>query len=272
MKKLFGFAALAAVAAGCVSYTEQAVQQEYKQDARIVAEPTAHPYVEGATLRPLRVLVSIDGGPEGTDAYNFSKRIQSNVEGSLAARGYRVVYGHPAEVLVSTCGQVMCQKLNHRGSRVVYKGDADVQVTREALVNTVKGDANRQTMKDVIARQRFDSKGRESRDDIDGIKSVADAVGPQLSEWVAQSVTRIAGTLERCEFTIRHAWNYRGEEEYPSRLVATINRINGVYQCKVLSTDNVTRSVRVEVIYDKDMFPEGLVNALYTVRELNLYR
>lgn len=272
MKKLFGFAAVAAIAVGCVSYTEQAVQQEYKQDARIVAEPTAHPYVEGATLRPLRVLVSIDGGPEGTDAYNFSKRIQSNVEGSLAARGYRVVYGHPAEILVSTCGQVMCKQLNHRGSRVVYKADADVQVTREALVNTVKGDANRQTMKDVIARQRFDSKGRESRDDIDGIKSVADAVGPQLSEWVAQSVTRIAGTLERCEFTIRNAWNYRGEEEYPSRLVATINRINGVYQCKVLSTDNVTRSVRVEVIYDKDMFPEGLVNSLYTVRELNLYR
>ena len=273
MKKLFGFAALAAVAAGCVSYPEQVVQQEYKQDARIVAEPTAHPYVEGATLRPLRVLVSIDGGrDEKSDAYAFSQRIQSSVEGALAGRGYRVVYGHPAEVLVSTCGQVMCQKLNHRGSRVVYKADADVQVTREALVNTVKGDANRQTMKDVIARQRFDAKGRESRDDIDGIKSVADAVGPQLSEWVAQSVTRIAGTLERCEFTIRNAWNYRGEEEYPSRLVATINRINGVYQCKVLSTDNVTRSVRVEVIYDKDMFPEGLVNSLYTVRELNLYR
>ena len=78
MKKLFGFAALAAVAAGCVSYTEQAVQQEYKQDARIVAEPTAHPYVEGATLRPLRVLVSMDGGNEG-DAVAFSQRIQSNV-------------------------------------------------------------------------------------------------------------------------------------------------------------------------------------------------
>ena len=268
MKKLFGFAALAAVAAGCVSYPEQVVQQEYKQDARIVAEPTAHPYVEGATLRPLRVLVSMDGGKEG-DAVAFSQRIQSNVEGVLASRGYRVVYGHPAEILVSTCGPVMCQLLNKRGSRVVYKADADVQVTREKLVNTVKAD---EVMKDVIARQRFDAKGGESRDRSDGIKSVADALGPQLAEWVGQSVTRIAGTLERCEFTIRNAWNYRGEEEYPSRLVATINRINGVYQCKVISTDNVTRSVRVEVIYDKDMFPEGLVNSLYTVRELNLYR
>ena len=62
MKKIMGFAAFAAVAAGCVSYTEQAVQQEYKKDAKVVAEPTAHPYVEGATLRPLRVLVSMDGG------------------------------------------------------------------------------------------------------------------------------------------------------------------------------------------------------------------
>ena len=271
MKKLFGFAALAAVAAGCVSYPEQVEQREYKQDAKVVAEPTAHPYVEGATLRPLRVLVSMEGGKEG-DAYAFSQRIQSNLEGGLASRGYRVVYDHPAEILVSTAGPVTCQLLNKRGSRVVYKADADVVVTREPLVNKVKGDADRQTMKDVVARQRFDAKGGESRDRSDGIKSVADSIGPQLTEWVGQSVTRIAGTLERCEFTIRNAWNYRGEEEYPSRLVATINRINGVYQCKVVSTDNVTRSVRVEVIYDKDMFPEGLVNALYTVRELNLYR
>ena len=268
MKKLFGVASVAAVAVGCVSYPEQVVQQEYKQDAKVVAEPTAHPYIEGATLRPLRVLVSMDGGNK-KEAQSFSQRIQSNVEGALAGRGYRVVYDRPAEVLVSTCGPVMCELRNKRGSRVVYRADADVQVTREPLVNKVK---NNEVMKDVVARQRFDAQGKESRDETDGIKSVADALGPQLSEWVGQSVTRIAGALERCEFTIRNAWNYRGEEEYPSRLVATINRIKGVYQCKVLSTDNVTRSVRIEVIYDKDMFPEGLVNSLYTVRELNLYR
>ena len=268
MRKLFGFAAVAAVAVGCVSYPEQVVQQEYKQDAKVVAEPTAHPYIEGATLRPLRVLVSMDGGNK-KEAQSFSQRIQSNVEGALAGRGYRIVYDRPAEVLVSTCGPVMCELRNKRGSRVVYRADADVQVTREPLVNKVK---NNEVMKDVVARQRFDAQGKESRDETDGIKSVADALGPQLSEWVGQSVTRIAGTLERCEFTIRNAWNYRGEEEYPSRLVATINRIKGVYKCVVLSTDNVTRSVRIEVIYDKDMFPEGLVNSLYTVRELNLYR
>jgi len=271
MKKLIGFAALAAVAAGCLSYTEQAVQGEYKKDAAVEAPPTARPYVEGATLRPLRVLVSFDGGKEG-DAVAFSQRIQSNVEGALASRGYRVVYDRPAEILVSTCGPVMCQLLNKRGSRVVYKADADVQVTREPLVNKMKGDASNQTMRDVIARQRFDAQGGESRDRSDGIKSVADALGPQLSSWAAQSVTRIAGTLERCEFSIRNAWNYRGEEEYPSRLVATINRMSGVYNCVVVATDNVARSVRVEVIYDKDMYPEGFVNALYTVRELNLYR
>ena len=271
MKNLFGFVALAALAAGCVSYPEQVVQSDYNQSATVVAEPTDHPYVEGATLRPLRVLVSMDGGTEG-DAVAFSQRIQSNVEGALAQRGYRVVYDRPAEILVSTCGPVTCQLLNQRGSRVVYKADADVQVTREPLVNTMKGSAENQTMADVVARQRFDAKGGESRDRADAIKSVADSLGPQLSEWIGKSVTRVAGTIARCEFTIRNAWNYRGEEEYPSRLVATVNRINGVYQCKVISTDNATRSVRIEVVYDKDLFPEGFVNALYTVRELNLYR
>ena len=130
-------------------------------------------------------------------------------------------------------------------------------------------------MKDVIARRRFDMKGRESRgrpDASDGIKSVADCAAPEVTKWVAESVTRVAGALERCEFTVCNGWNYRGEEEYPSRFVRTLNAMSGVYDCRVIQTDNVRRSIRVEVIYERDMFPEGFVNALYTVRELDLYR
>lgn len=272
MKKLIGIAFAASVLAGCVSYVADEEVKPYKIDDVTSAPATERAYVEGATLRPLRVLISMDGGPaEGSPAYQLSGYLQSHLEGELAKRGYRVVYDRPSEVLVSTCGPVSCQLLNKRGSRVVYKGDVDVQVTREAFANKMKGEQ----MKDVVARRRFDMKGRESRglpDASDGIKSVADGIAPELSKWTAESVTRIAGALERCEFTIRNGWNYRGEEEYPSRFVRTINAMEGVYECRVIQTDNVRRSIRVEVIYERDMFPEGFVNALYTIRELDLYR
>ena len=289
MKKLVLIAAAASVLSGCVSYVAEEEVKPYRiaevsstsaadgagrrqPAAARSAQPTDHPYVEGATLRPLRVLVSMDGGKdERSSAFQLSGYLQSHIEGELAKRGYRVVYDRPSEILISTCGPVTCQLLNQRGSRVVFKGDVDMQVTREAFVNKMKGEQ----MKDVVARRRFDMKGRESRgrpDASDGIKSVADGIAPELTKWAAESVTRVAGALERCEFTVRNGWNYRGEEEYPSRFVRTINAMKGVYNCRVISTDNVSRSIRVEVVYERDMFPEGFVNSLYTIRELDLYR
>jgi hypothetical protein len=272
MKKILGIAALAAVVSGCLTHVANEEVKPYRLDDVKSAPVTDRPYVEGATLRPLRVLISMDGGPrEGSPEFLLSGYLQSHLEGELARRGYRVVYDRPSEMLVSTCGPVTCQLLNKRGSRVVFKGDVDLQVTREAFVNKMKGEQ----MKDVIARRRFDMKGRESRgrpDATDGIKSVADGIAPEMTKWAAESVTRVAGALERCEFTICNGWNYRGEEEYPSRFVRTVNAIKGVYECRVIQTDNVRRSIRVEVIYERDMFPEGFVNSLYTVRELDLYR
>ena len=282
-------AALAAVVSGCVSYVANEEVRPYRidsvsstsaadgtgvqmSDAARSAQPTDRPYVQGATLRPLRVLVSMDGGNnEMSPAFQLSGYLQSHLEGELAKRGYRVVYDRPSEILISSCGPVMCRLLNQRGSRVVYKGDVDLQVTREAFVNKMRGEQ----MKDVVARRRFDMKGRESRgrpDTSDGIKSVADCIAPELTKWAAESVTRVAGALERCEFTVCNGWNYRGEEEYPSRFVRTINAMRGVYDCRVIHTDNIQRSIRVEVIYERDMFPEGFVNSLYTIRELDLYR
>ena len=253
MKKILGLAGLAVVLSGCVTHP---------------ADPEVKAYVDG-TVQPLRVLVSIDGtGDKTGNAYALSGYLQSNIEGALAASGYRVVYEGDHEILVSTCGPVMCKERNRRGSRQVYYGDADVQVTRAAFHNSMTD----QTMRDLVARQRFDVQGGEARTRTEAIKSVADTLGPDLARWAAQSVMKVASKLERCEVTINNAWAYRGEEDYPSRFVATVHRMRGIYQCRILSTDNVNRSIRVEIIYDKDMYPDGIVNGLIATSGLNLYR
>ena len=120
MKKILGMAALAAVVSGCVSHMANEEVKPYLADNVKSAPATDRPYVEGATLRPLRVLVSMDGGPnERSPAFQLSGYLQSHLEGELAKRGYRVVYDRPSEILISTCGPVTCQLLNQRGSRVV---------------------------------------------------------------------------------------------------------------------------------------------------------
>ena len=136
MKKFIAMAVAASTLAGCVSHVAQEEVKPYSIADVKSAPVTDRPYVEGATLRPLRVLVSMDGGSdERSPAFQLSGYLQSHIEGELARRGYRVVYDRPSEMLISTCGPVTCQLLNQRGSRVVFKGDADLQVTREAFAS-----------------------------------------------------------------------------------------------------------------------------------------
>jgi hypothetical protein len=253
MKKALIALFAAALAGGCVTHP---------------ANPEVRAYVNG-TVQPLRVLVSIDGGKDqASDAYAFSGYLQSHLEGALSAAGYRIVYEGAHEILLSTCGPVTCQARNQRGSRSVYYGDIDVQVTRAAFENTMLN----QTMRDVVARQRFDVQGGSARTRTEAIKSVADTLAPDLSKWASASVNKVAAKLECCQVSISNAWTYRGEEDYPSRFTATVNRMRGIYSCRILSTDNVTRSFRAEIVYDRDMYPDGIVNGLISSSELNLYR
>lgn len=253
MKKILSLVGLGVVFAGCVT---QPVNPEVKA------------YVNGM-VQPLRVLISVDGkGDSAGNAYALSGYLQSNLEGALAASGYRVVYDGDHEILVSTCGPVKCMERSRRGTRHVYYGDADFQVTRAVFRNSM----NNQEMRDIVARQRFDVQGGEARTRTEAIKSVADTLNPSLAKWAAESVTKVAGKLERCEITIDNAWTYRGEEDYPSKFTAVVNRMNGIYLCRIISTDNVKRSIRAEIIYEKDMYPDGIVNGLIASSGLKLYR
>lgn len=262
-------AALAVAAVGCVSHPvvePYPIVQIVNDSGSNAKAEQAH--IDATTVQPLRVLVSIDGGDKEGDAYALSGYLRSGLEGALAARGYRVVYEGDHEILVSTCGPITCLERNRRGTRSVYYGDADIEVTRAAVLNTMTG----QTMRNIVARQRFDVQGGEARTRAEAIKSVADALGPELANWAAASVSSVAGSLARCEVSVSNAWSYGGEESYPSRFVATVSRMGGVYLCRVLTTDNASRSFRAELIYDKNMYPDGIVNGLIATSGLDLHR
>ena len=90
MKKILGIAAFAAVVSGCLTHVANEEVKPYRLDDVKSAPVTDRPYVEGATLRPLRVLISMDGGPrEGSPEFLLSGYLQSHLEGELARRGYR---------------------------------------------------------------------------------------------------------------------------------------------------------------------------------------
>lgn len=217
-----------------------------------------------AVLEQMRVLVRPSAA--GADAQQVATLLGNGVQGALAAAGYRVVYDGKAEIIADL--GVTCAALNARGTRVVYKGDADVAVTRSPELNTI----TKQVMADMVARNRFDVQGAPGRGDGDALKSVADKMAAVVSPWLAQACVKVGGKLEICIVTISNAWFLSPHSDYPTRFVQRVRAMEGVHDCTILSTDNVNKTLQARVVYDRDRYPDGFINRLYTIPELNIHR
>lgn len=222
--------------------------------------------VAGCTEKPLRVLVSLDDGQPADKPSTYKRTIQTNLEGALAASGYRVVYAKPAEILVS--GALRAQKLNERGTRVAWKGEADMEITRAPEVNVING----QTMADVVAKRRFDAKSGDARSNDDALKILGDRLAGELSNFARDGVRKVGGTMRFCVLVVSNAWQPQDAPGYPTLFAQRVAALQGVHVCNVIATDNATRTFTAEVVFDSAAFPDGFVNRLYLDPELKLVR
>lgn len=251
---------------------ESPVQVAPKPASAVVPSPTAPAPVAvakgraTAAVKPLRVLVSLEDGNEAASPSVCKRTLQSNLEGALARAGFKVVYTKPAEVLVF--GTLHGMKVNSRGSRVAWKGDVDLEVTRAPEVNSISG----QTMRDVIAKQRFDVKSGDARSNEEAQQLLGDRLGANVAQFAAESVNKIGGQMRLMEVTVSNAWQPQDAAGYPTLFTQKIRAMKGVYSCRIVETNNATRSMKAEILYDSDEYPDGLMNRVYTMPELNIVR
>jgi hypothetical protein len=217
-----------------------------------------------AVLEQVRVRVRPVG--KGQEAVQVATLLGNGVQGALAAANYKVVYEGQAEIYADL--GVTCQALNARGTRVVYKGDVDVAVTRSPDFNAI----TRQVMTDMVARNRFDVQGAPGRGMGDALKSVADKMASTVSPWLADACVKVGGKTEICIVTIANGWFLAPHSDYPTQFTQRVRALPGVYDCTILSTDNVNKTMQARIVYDRERFPDGLINRLYKVDELNIHR
>jgi len=218
------------------------------------------------TVKPLRVLVSLNDGNAADKPSPCKRALQTNVEGPLARNGFRVVYAKPAEILVT--GDMRAKEVNSRGSRVVWQGSVDMEITRAPEVNAITG----QTMRDVVAKRRFDAKSGDARSSQDAQIALSDRMGPDVAAFVAEGVNRVGGQMKVVELLVTNAWQVQDAAGYPTFFTQKVAAMKGVYACRVTATDNAARTMRAEVIYDAAAYPDGFLNRLYTIPELNIVR
>ena len=287
MKKMLIVSLSAAAFAGCVTqYNEPPPPQQPRtipqESVRIetprasvktvpqqVVTPPAVPQVRKVASwaeKPLRVLVSLDDGQAAETPTAYKRTIQTNLEGGLARTGYRVVYAKPAEILVY--GTLRARKVNARGTRVAWTGEADMEITRAPEVNVING----QKMVDVVAKRRFDAKSGDARTDYDAQKILGDRLAGSLTGFAQDGVRKVGGTMRSCSLTVANAWQPQDAPGYPTLFTQRVSAMPGVHACTIISTDNAARCFSVEVIYDSAAYPDGFINRLYLDPELRIVR
>ena len=278
MKKMLIVSLGAAAFAGCVTqYNEPPPPQQPRTvtvsapkagGVQAVPQASAAPCrkVAGWAERPLRVLVSLDDGLPAEKPSAYKRTIQTNLEGGLAASGYRVVYAKPAEILVY--GTLRAQRRNARGTRVAWTGEADMEITRAPEVNVISG----QKMQDVVAKRRFDAKSGDARNDQDAQKLLGDRLAGALTGFAQDGVRKVGGTMRCCVVTVNDAWQPQDAPGYPTLFTQRVCAMKGVHACTVVSTDNSARSFTAEVVFDSAAFPDGFLNRLYLDPELRIVR
>ena len=278
MKKMLIVSLSAATFAGCVTQYNEPPPPQQPRTVTVAAQQAnvgqAVPQasvgqdrkVAGWAERPLRVLVSLDDGLAAEKPSIYKRTIQTNLEGGLAAAGYRVVYAKPAEILV--CGTLRARKVNARGTRVAWTGEADMEITRAPEVNVING----QKMQDVVAKRRFDAKSGDARTDGDAQRILGDRLAGGLSGFAKDGVRKVGGTMHCCVVTVNNAWQPQDAPGYPTLFTQRVSAMPGVHACTVVATDNTARSFTAEVIYDSAAYQDGFVNRLYLDPELRIVR
>lgn len=216
---------------------------------------------ETGAARALRVRVGVECA-QGTET--LGRALRSRVEGALAGEGFALAgEGRPAELAVDV--SVKAERLNQRGSRVVWKGDADARVSR-APAGVPEGAA-------TIARTWREVKGSEARGDEAAQKGLAERLAPEVAAFAAESAEKAAAGLRAVEVEARNAWGRPDEAAaYAAKFAQTVQGMTGVYRCVVLETKAAERRLLADVLYDGELVPEGIGNRIAREESLGFGR
>ena len=222
-----------------------------------------HAAIVSAISEPVRVLVRTVA--DGKDAAQVAVFLAGGVQNALAATRYSVVHDGPAEIVVNlglTCGPVTVQ------TGTGYTSACDASLVRSSdLVDFVA-----QARTDVVASNRFDVTEASGQGTEDALKRLAGKMNDKVSPWLADTCEKIGGKLEILVVTISNARYVDTRSDYPTHFVQRLRGLGGVFDCNILASDTLNGTLQARVVYDKTQFPDGFVNRLYKLPDLNLRR
>lgn len=208
-------------------------------------------------LRSIRVLTTVSGADDAGKIAASS--VESALDDELAQNGFTVVADQKdADVIVQ--GRVAYSDKTQRGDRMVVRGTASVSMFRKPLKSSVASNAK---IGGIISNGAFEARSEESYSAEEALKKLGVALCPDVRKWAKQACVKVAGDIGVCEIALTGLRSPNTVSEgYPTRFATQVNRLNGIYECRVESSEKTPDRMTALVVYEKRLFPDGVLSRL----------
>lgn len=198
----------------------------------------------------LNFVVDATGADELSQA--VAAEVGRRVVGELAKANMRQ-NAQMTDVRVSL--DVEAELYNQRADFHIYRGDLDARVTRSSD-------------RMVVGRTQIHAEGKFGQGPAEGRKNLAQKMSDEAAAWIAETATGEKLGLAAMDITIEHRFLAKVKADYVDSFVREVSGLDGVVSCAVV-WQKPGEYVTFRVVYFAEKFPEGLLNAITLVKELN---
>ncbi len=208
--------------------------------------------VESAT-RLLNVEIKLRDDPKSD---RFEADVSKAIEGVLADKRFSMDAKTPDIVVALGTELVLLDK---SGSYFRYNGKADVRVERSH-------DAR------LLGQKVIEVSGDRKLTESEAELGVSRKLGAAVAQWVIGVCAPLQTELAANDITIkRRAPSLKTDDpDYVKKFVDRVGSLGGILSCRLVQQDNDARSMVFRVVYYRNLFPEGLLNKLTLIKDLQI--
>jgi hypothetical protein len=198
-------------------------------------------------VRHFNVVVTATGG-------GVAEAVRQTIEGQLAAGGFKINDEAP-DITVSLA--VRSSEFDRTGNYIRYEGTAEVGINRT-------WDNKRLGFENPSVR------AKRGLGEDEATRNLTAELSAAAADFVIRAARPEQSGLSALDVTIHRPWLTTRDPEYAKRFISAVKRQNGVIYCAMVAHDYDTKVLTFRIVYLADAMPEGLLNRLATLRDLQI--
>lgn len=212
-------------------------------------------------IRSIRAYASVSA--DDAEWKEVALGVERAVDDELAQNGLTVIGDRDSAEIVVT-GRVALNDKTQRGDRLVLRGSADLTMARRMMSSAFARNAK---VGGLVSNGSFAAKSEEAYSAFEALRGLGKALEPDARRWVRSACAKVASGIGVCDISfVGLKGKQTAQEGFPTWLAAKLNAMDGIYECRVASSESSPSKMTATVVYEKRLFPDGVLSRLRALK------